>query len=578
MIFSDYNLIGDFAKKCANDIEVKFCGHVRRQMHSDSKVIFYHHSQGLVLECLSKHVDQVEPACKEEILKIAEFQSDDFHLDRPLYFACKDDRQQLCSNVQAGQGRVFECLLNHKADEMMSESCREQLRRRQKLISENYKVSRGLSKACKEDIANHKCKKRGAKTNENKTVRLAEILLCLEEVLRNEDGQLDGHCQAEMKAHRQMLMEDYSISPELVAQCGKAINDKCHDKETQGHPGEIIHCLMKNAMEHSLDDKECEDELQLLLKEADVSSDWQVDPVLKNACQEVVNVACDPKLESSYVLSCLMNQYVGQSRHMTSKCKQRLMEIQYFMARDFSLDPRLYQACRNEARDICQAEDNWFTLQTKTHQLVFACLTRNLYDGDEESEDNLSDECADQVERVLEERAISVNLHPEIEDSCRGELTQFCIGATAIGQEFQCLQDNFDNLEAECLNALKTYTQMEAKNAVLNPVIASACHAYIDRNCQEEVSRKDEGLVIQCLIKIKEENINAMDDKCSSAVEHWQILSLKDWHFSYKFKQACKIDVQNYCQLSGKHFTFVPKFHDFSKMPPKIKIAPKAQK
>ena len=60
----------------------------------------------------------------------------------------------------------------------MSESCREQLRRRQKLVSENYKVSRGLAKACKDEIKANKCRKQSG--YDNKTVRLAEILLCLE--------------------------------------------------------------------------------------------------------------------------------------------------------------------------------------------------------------------------------------------------------------------------------------------------------------------------------------------------------------------------------------------------------------
>ena len=60
----------------------------------------------------------------------------------------------------------------------MSEECRVQLQRRQKLAAENYKVSRGLVKACKEEIKINKCKKQ--LHNENKTVRLAEILLCLE--------------------------------------------------------------------------------------------------------------------------------------------------------------------------------------------------------------------------------------------------------------------------------------------------------------------------------------------------------------------------------------------------------------
>ena len=52
----------------------------------------------------------------------------------------------------------------------------------------------------------------------------------------------------------------------------------------------------------------------------------------------------------------------------------------------------------------------------------------------------LSDKCADEVERVLEERAISVQLHPEIDDACRADLTRFCIAATDVGQEMKCLQ------------------------------------------------------------------------------------------------------------------------------------------
>ena len=74
VIFSDYRLIADFAQKCQKDIEDGNCGHIRRQLHSDSNVIFYHHSQGLVLECLTEKIDKVEPECKEEILHIAELQ------------------------------------------------------------------------------------------------------------------------------------------------------------------------------------------------------------------------------------------------------------------------------------------------------------------------------------------------------------------------------------------------------------------------------------------------------------------------------------------------------------------------
>ena len=47
-------------------------------------------------------------------------QSDDYHLDRALYFACRDDRERFCSQVLSGSGRVFRCLYEHKLNVMMS--------------------------------------------------------------------------------------------------------------------------------------------------------------------------------------------------------------------------------------------------------------------------------------------------------------------------------------------------------------------------------------------------------------------------------------------------------------------------
>ena len=39
--------------------------------------------------------------------------------------------------------------------------------------------------------------------------------------------------------------------------------------------------------------------------------------------------------------------------------------------------------------------------------------------------DTIGDQCADEIERVLEQRAISVNLHPEIEDQVHVNFTNF---------------------------------------------------------------------------------------------------------------------------------------------------------
>ena len=62
-----------------------------------------------MIECLEKGVVQeaeggvgvapIREDCKKAILRVAELSSDDFHLDRYLYFSCRDDRERFCENV-----------------------------------------------------------------------------------------------------------------------------------------------------------------------------------------------------------------------------------------------------------------------------------------------------------------------------------------------------------------------------------------------------------------------------------------------------------------------------------------------
>lgn len=68
------------------------------------------HSQGEVIACLEKGLVReaeeqlgahaIKDECKKAIMRVAELSSDDFHLDRYLYFACREDRERFCENVR----------------------------------------------------------------------------------------------------------------------------------------------------------------------------------------------------------------------------------------------------------------------------------------------------------------------------------------------------------------------------------------------------------------------------------------------------------------------------------------------
>ncbi|PRD28569.1 UNVERIFIED_CONTAM: Glg1 [Trichonephila clavipes] len=501
IIFSDYRLIYKFTEECKSDIDRFQCG--RLDMDSEDP-----HSQGETIECLSKQTEKLVPQCRHEILRIAELQGDDFHLDRPLFFACREDRERFCEKVEAGEGRVYRCLMRHKMERDMSQECREKLFQRERLVVHDYKINRGLAKACRENIKIYHCRD---DTSDRREIRLAQILLCLENAL-HKGYPVAGECQAEMLEHRQTLMENYQLTPELAAACEKDVQHFCGRRLELG--GKTLHCLMDHAKPTRLDggriSDSCRRELESLLKQSDVGEDWRVDPVLQEACQPVVDAVCSQeKPGEGRVMSCLMKHF--DSTHMSEDCKEKLLQIQYFVARDFKLDPILYKRCRKEAENYCHAKKEWYDkpsrMDPERGPIVLPCLYRYAYHPDKNVQ--LSRECLYEVRRVMRQRAVSVDLLPEIEEPCILDLTKFCNENVEKGEEMVCLQKNLKDLSTECQKAVSNFTEEESEHLELNYPLFFSCSTILHKHCN---------------------------------------ISLKNYKFSYKFKEACKKDVLHLCK------------------------------
>lgn len=148
----------------------------------------------------------------------------------PLIYMCVSLFYSSSPQTQAGEGKVYKCLFNHKFEEAMSEKvqptkhvppgarqqdshwsmnsqtlfcfgscytkfiwllilttfsppsapkCRDALTTRQKLISQDYRVSYSLAKACKLDLRKQRCSL-DANLPRAREARLSYLLLCLE--------------------------------------------------------------------------------------------------------------------------------------------------------------------------------------------------------------------------------------------------------------------------------------------------------------------------------------------------------------------------------------------------------------
>jgi Golgi apparatus protein 1 len=149
-------------------------------------------------------------------------------------------------------------------------------------------------------------------------------------------------------------------------------------------------------------------QLEDLIRVTDAGSDWQVDSLLKTSCSSVVETACKNPVDTqpASVISCLMDKWViflsflviklfAQLKFfyscrcrvfsdvMTTSCRTALLEIQYFVARDFRLDSQLYAQCKSDAAQYCNAAPNWTeeanAIGPQRNPLVLPCLYRYAY-------------------------------------------------------------------------------------------------------------------------------------------------------------------------------------------------------
>lgn len=207
--------------------------------------------------------DIISDSCRQQVMRMAELvvrcsfslctrnahiirddvQTDDFHLDRPLYFACREDRERVCKDVPSGNGKVFECLLHNKHDRQMAPKvsfsvfifvlivimqdmlqCVSYLNVREQLLGRDAKMAHPLIDACEKDITKYQCGVQGQEPRADHYY-LSFLILCLENG-ENAHGQqaLEQECRHELQSYRQLLLTDFRINPDVVLHCATVSN------------------------------------------------------------------------------------------------------------------------------------------------------------------------------------------------------------------------------------------------------------------------------------------------------------------------------------------------------------------
>jgi Golgi apparatus protein 1 len=148
-------------------------------------------------------------------------------------------------------------------------------------------------------------------------------------------------CRREMLVHRRMLASDYTLSPELISNCKNETIEHCSSLYLKGASGTIaqrggrmIHCLLAAARKETKFSAACLTSIKSLVRAIDPGNDIRADPLLETTCRPVIDTLCSRiKPGDSNVVLCLLENI--KNHRMTEECEDRLMEVSYFMARDW---------------------------------------------------------------------------------------------------------------------------------------------------------------------------------------------------------------------------------------------------
>ena len=144
-----------------------------------------------------------------------------------------------------------------------------------------------------------------------------------------------------MLVHRRMLMSDYTLSPEIISACKAQTIVSCSSITAQNNSnsigergGRMIHCLLNAARLQKSVDKACLTAINDLVRAVNPAGDIRADPLLETTCRPVIDALCSTvKPGDGNVILCLLENL--KNTRMTEDCEDKLMDIAYFMQRDW---------------------------------------------------------------------------------------------------------------------------------------------------------------------------------------------------------------------------------------------------
>ncbi|CAI5991320.1 unnamed protein product [Closterium sp. NIES-65] len=492
---------------------------------------FLYPEVGSVLACLreAKSGGKISEACGQKVFEAQQDAANDFVLDPQLNETCSGDVQRLCADVPTGEGRVQDCLRDHRNS--LNWECLAELFRQEIESSEDIRLNTRLFKACLED------KRRFCPDVLPGDARVKD---CLESHLH--DSDFSKTCKVEFEHMMERRASDFRLDFNLRKYCAEDISTTCYQDaedvvDVANRDAKVIECLQDYRGE--LKDPRCRQQVHQLTKRA--SEDIRFNRPLAQACKDDSAKLCkDVPPGHARVLLCLQEHRKG----LTANCKEALFQEEVRFAEDIDFKFPLRQACTDEMKILCKDQPD-----------VIKCLQDKVEDAD------MGVLCKEEVKKDMKRAAEDYRLNFRLNKECFVDVERLCLhscdaaletggtetGVTCGGATLKCLTENERKLSSKtCRQELFYFKKRMVADISLDIPLQLACKNDVEKKCGGE---RDHSKALACLRAKRDE----LTEECKEEELRLSEMEASDIRLTPTLMNACGLELNHFCR--GVHPT-----------------------
>ncbi|GJP32519.1 hypothetical protein CLOM_g17147 [Closterium sp. NIES-68] len=487
---------------------------------------FLYPEVGSVLACLreAKSGGKVSQACGQKVFEAQMDAANDFALDPQLNETCSGDVKRLCADVPTGEGRVQDCLRDHRNS--LNWECLAELFRQEIESSEDIRLNTRLFKACLED------KRRFCPDVLPGDARVKD---CLE--LHLLDSDFSKTCKVEFERMMERRASDFRLDFNLRKYCAEDISTTCYQDaedvaDVTNRDAKVIECLQDYRGE--LKDPRCRQQVHQLTKRA--SEDIRFNRPLAQACKDDSAKLCkDVPPGHARVLLCLQEHRKG----LTGPCKEALFQEEVRFAEDIDFKFPLRQACTDEMQRLCKDQPD-----------TIKCLQDKVEDAD------MGKACRDEVKKDVQRAAEDYRLNFRLNRECFSDVQHLCMhscdaalesggtesGVTCGGATLKCLTENERKLSSKtCRQELFYFKKRMVADISLDIPLQMACKTDVEKKCGGE---RDHSKALACLRGKRDE----LTEECKEEELRLSEMEASDIRLTPTLMNACGLELNHFCR------------------------------